>query len=287
MANCFIDLPMNIKCFYKRKCINQITNCIANIKWLKIVNDFSDVKFIFCIINDVPKWYNLKKNELDNGMLYLVLLSYQDSIGVNNDILDLPYVIAFISAFKFTNDSDKIHPIMNISQYYIRQFQCNVKPISERKYDIVFLGSINFSNDKITNHRKSIYNKLLEIGMKNKLNYVISSSINIKDYYNILSETKLFISPRGYGEWSLKEYECICFGCHVIVPNGNIISYPNYYYNFDNFDNNIEKLEDLIINLLNDTNMVQEKVNTNRNLFLKYKRDKPIVLLNNILQSYN
>ena len=113
-----------------------------------------------------------------------------------------------------------------------------------------------------------IVSKIIEICEKHKLTYIAQKSVPLKRYYSILLDTKLFISSYGWGEFSLKNYECICFGCHVLKSEIYFESYPNYYANMDSFKIDLSDLEDHIINALKNLDTCQSKVDKNRELFL-------------------
>ena len=175
----------------------------------------------------------------------------------------------------------KVLCILNTSHLFINNYLKNVVPLKKRYYDIAFLGTINYGTNSesakiLTNHRTELCKKLSGICEKHKLNYIVQPSISLKKYNKVLQQTKIFVSPYGWGEWSLKDYECICNGCHVIKPNIYYKSIPNYYENMDHYNDDLEKLEPLILDLLNPKNIndIQEKVNKNRELFVQYDDDK-------------
>lgn len=161
---------------------------------------------------------------------------------------------------------------------FFKKIKHPIKKLSERNYDVVFLGNVNYGDSYLSTHRLEILNKIKEIGEKHKLKYIAAEKININQYYEVLKETKIFVSPYGYGEWSLKDYECIQYGCHIIKPNIFYESYPKYYENMSHFNDNINNLEHLILDLLNNIELIQDKVNKNRQLYLEY------TLQNNIIE---
>ena len=68
----------------------------------------------------------------------------------------------------------------------------------------------------------------------------------------------------------MKEFECICYGTHSIVPNKHLINYPNFLYNFDEYLLDFSNLEEIILKSLNNINDIQKKINDNRKKFLNY-----------------
>lgn len=80
-------------------------------------------------------------------------------------------------------------------------FENSSKPIFECKYDISFVGTVDYGiNNTITSHRKDLILKLKEIAIKNNLNVYLGESnegdkIPLHKYHRILKNTKIFISP--------------------------------------------------------------------------------------------
>jgi hypothetical protein len=176
--------------------------------------------------------------------------------------------------------------LLNISNLFSRVFNDNILPLKNRKYDIVFLGNIHYDN-LISKHRQDVILKLKEF--KKKYNYNIffgndnSVKISLNEYYRILKKTKIFISPWGWGEWSLKEFECICLGCHVVIPYKHMENFPNFFENFDDFDIDFNNFESKLLYMLNNLDEIQHKVDLNRQLFKNYNLENQINILEKIL----
>ena len=158
--------------------------------------------------------------------------------------------------------------LLNTSKLYRRQFEHNIIPIKDRKYDVAFCGRMDY-DPLIALHRKDIFDAIKNLEQKYNLNVFVSNKVSLKEYYNIIKNCKIFVSPWGYGEWSLKEFECICVGCHVFIPDGNYMMYPNYYENFGNFKVDMSDFDKKILEGLNDDN-IQNLVNKNRQLFWNF-----------------
>ncbi len=272
MINCyFCNLPKTSS--YKHGWYNMVHNGIRkfNDKYL-IVDNIQNAGLIFCIDVQARQIYNDSKQEFEENKKKFILICCRDTLLSDVDETIDKYVLCYLEHYvKVPLISNKFLCILNTSHMFTNNYIQNVKPLINRTRDVVFLGNIEYGGDiKLTTHRKQLCSKLKEICTKNKLNFIAESSIDRRKYYKVLRDTKIFVSPYGWGEWSLKEYECICYGCHVVKPNIYYKCFPNYYENMDHYDDDLEKLEQLLLNLLKNINDVQKKVDKNREMFTNY-----------------
>jgi len=171
--------------------------------------------------------------------------------------------------------------LLNISELYKNKYQTEVLPLSNRKYDVVFMGTTQY-DEKITKHRLDVIQHIEEVCSKNNLQcYTSNAPIKYSKYMNILNNTKIFISPYGWGEFSLKEYECICFGAHIVKPKIYFQYYPNYCENMDDFEIDFSNFESKILDILSNLDNAQKKVDSNRKMFLDYCVNKHLAELEN------
>lgn len=276
--------------FYEKEGFEQILSCIKTNKKIKYVDDPITSNIIILTIDDL--------NYIQNNFPFhrLIIINVHDEIFTeNNVIFNNNKIICVLDHHKINNSTDenynkKILPILNFGCLYKKVYEENtILPlIKNRYYDVVFLGSIKY-NEKITKHRKDTIDNILKFC--NKHNYITFKpdnnmcQIDLNNFYKIIKNTKIFISPFGWGEWSLKEYECICLGCHVMVPNLCLSSYPNYYEDFDNFELDFSNFENKLLNLLSNLDVVQEKVNNNRKKFINFDNvDQSEYLLNFLIK---
>jgi hypothetical protein len=310
---------------YKRTWIEQIYNGIEKYSdKIKIVNEITETDIIFTI-GDYVKTIETEYNIAEKG-IKLIVLSCQDPIMINKDIITNPNVIYIFDHLKLLQvpdnfcllnntysysqyllnkyyNSDKLDNlnfltnidiefkkqymektkcILNTSKIYSRIFEISSSKIHERKYDIAFVGTTNYGEGTNTTlHRTDLIPKLKEISAKHNIKLYLGESGNgdkipLHKFHRILKNTKIFISPWGYGEWSLKEFECICFGTHCIIPNKHLSNYPDYYSNFDEYLLDFTNLEDVILYSLNNLDIIQEKIDKNKKLFSEYSNEKQI-----------
>lgn len=106
---------------------------------------------------------------------------------------------------------------------------------NKRKTDIFFAGVTNYGDDTheegklITKHRHdciSAIHKLKGVDVFTAFNRVMTKEIYLEQTYN----TKIIISPWGWGESCYRDYEALTLGCTVIKPRSyDIVSHPNIY----------------------------------------------------------
>ena len=95
-----------------------------------------------------------------------------------------------------------------------------MKNLPKRRLNGELAGSL------VTQHRLHCVNAI------NKLNCTTKTSGKMKhnDYISIVNDTKIFVSPYGFGEFSHKDFEVTLLGAILIKPlSNNMLSYPNIY----------------------------------------------------------
>jgi hypothetical protein len=98
-----------------------------------------------------------------------------------------------------------------------------------RKYDLVFRGTIH--KDKGENHRIS-YQRNHVLGLFEKLNLAIATGKNVSKarYWKELRDSKLSISPFGWGEICYRDFETFIAGSVLIKPlMSHLETYPNLF----------------------------------------------------------
>lgn len=174
----------------------------------------------------------------------------------------------------------KTQCILNTSNLYRKIFDKNCLKLSDRKYDIIYIGNLNFDG-LLLSHRKDPIEKLKELSQKHNLKIYLGENsdgnkLPLHKYYRILKNAKLCISTWGWGEWSLKEFECICFGTHCLIPLSQLNNYPNFNENWDKYQIDFTDFEEKILNILSNISKTQEKIDLNRKIFLEYSNKNQI-----------
>jgi hypothetical protein len=126
-------------------------------------------------------------------------------------------------------DFAKIQPGFNFMHYdYLNQLfellkNVQIKPISERKIDLFFAGTVEYGDSiagkLITEHRKKCVENILECGNQG-LNVIAEPGrvYPYNQYIQHLLDSKVILSPFGWGEFCYRDYEAILCGCIVIKP---------------------------------------------------------------------
>jgi hypothetical protein len=261
-------------CFYKRNFLNQLIKLVDISEKLERCYEIEKADIVFTIADFV--------NDVELFGKKLVVYSLQDNSFSNQEIIENKNILFVLDHCKILNNAnEKVLCFLNISELYKNKYQSEVLPLSERIYDVVFMGTTQY-NKKITKHRLDVIKNIEEVCIKNNLQYYTSNiPIKYSKYMNILNNTKIFISPYGWGEFSLKEYECICYGAHIVKPKIYFQYYPNYCKNMDDFEIDFSNFESKIIGILANLGEAQKKVDSNRKMFLDYCVDKQCAELEN------
>jgi len=286
---------------YKSRWVWQIQEGLAkHSKKLELTDNIEEAQYIFIIKDDINK-FQLRDDQ------YFIVVSIQDNIICDHQTINHPKVKYILEHTKLLNDPKKLLTIddnrakyllkfngtvqeqifdnydkkvlliLNTSYHYNVIFQNTIIPLKNRKYDLVFVGTTEYNIKEITKHRTDIIDKIEEFCKKyNYTCYTYPAKLKVDKYYNLLKETRFFVSPYGYGEFSLKDFECVCFGCHVIKPKIYFDYYPNYCHNFDDFELDFSNFDEKMLYLLSNLDLVQDKVEQNRKLFLEHDLENEI-----------
>jgi hypothetical protein len=140
--------------------------------------------------------------------------------------------------------TDKIKCIIPHWFRYPKLFNIQTKPLDKRTNDVFFSGTIKYHNKDphlnikrnefrekigslVTQHRLDCITAVNNLSCKS---FASTNKLYYKDYINYANNSKLFVSPYGWGEFSHKDFEITLLGCILIKPSSNsIISYPNIY----------------------------------------------------------
>ncbi|MFG1481079.1 hypothetical protein V5F53_20870, partial [Xanthobacter sp. V4C-4] len=177
-------------------------------------------------------WRNYLKNK--NVIGYAKETGFRDKSTYNKKHVQGRYHHTLISddipeePFPMLDDSEleKIETIFQIYAHSIRYKDLKfskLKKYKRRTSDVLFSGSVDYDVDIITNHRKNCCKVLSNIENANIL-IGIGRSLSQENWASILSDTKICVSPYGYGEYSWKDYEALYAGCILIKPTSNFVT---------------------------------------------------------------
>jgi len=132
-----------------------------------------------------------------------------------------------------TEDFKKVRCILPHMTRFLPRFK-DYKPVPLRKrtIDVAFLGTIDYGNSHgrlVTQNRKLLIDRLRQI-CPPIVTYCKDSKVSYAAYLDVLKQTKIFVSPYGWGEFSHKDFEIALTGGILIKPDcHNFVSYPNIY----------------------------------------------------------
>jgi len=86
-----------------------------------------------------------------------------------------------------------------------------------RPTDVFFAGAVEYDVDLVTEHRRNCCAKLLALQGRDAL-IGAGRALAPATFHTALRETRIFVSPYGYGEYSWKDYEAIYSGCVLVKP---------------------------------------------------------------------
>ena len=267
--NCYFS-PIPDVCIYKKKWYTQLIHGINKTESsLHIVNSIQRCNIIFTIINTYSEIYEKDKEYIDKNNVKFIIISCQDTPFEDLEIFKNQNILLVLDhCRKNYVQNPKIVCLLNTQNRFI--YNENAKKLKDRQYDLVFFGKIKLGNDYET-HRTQVVNKMNDFGKKYQNYKVVTGEfVSMKEYLHYLENSKILISPYGFGVWSLKEFEAVCNGTHVVKPNIYYECYPNYYKNMDHYSDDLNKFDETILNVLENIDIVQDKVDKNREMFRNY-----------------
>jgi hypothetical protein len=158
-------------------------------------------------------------------------------IGPEMDSLhyrDLDYRIAFVRDLRATfNERRFVYPInFGVEDRYFCKTKKGYKPLHERKYDITFLGEMTHPDGSSKGLRQEIVygirnyfsDKNLLVGGKRFKNpdsfwskWTKTFTPHDEEYFEVLADSKIVISPMGAGPDCARHWECLASGALTFI----------------------------------------------------------------------
>jgi len=170
------------------------------------------------------------------------------------------------------------------------------KPNSNKQYDVAVMVGLcgeNYEHDiRVDEHYNGPRRKLFEEVNKLKINLITTEKtgkIDKEKYMQVLYNSKLCISPFGYGEVNIREVECLVTGTPIIKPNINCVKSTPFVYgegfNVD-CDSNYSNIKEVVDFALSNYSYMLELLNHQREVFVHKSSDYYIVnhVIKNILE---
>jgi len=140
-----------------------------------------------------------------------------------NDRFDDKFIFSIPPGYNWTMHSDRTKKMVRMYPEI---------PLSKRKYDIFYAGQPLPWRKTLINNLKKLNGKFNILSQENSS---FRSGIDIDDYYKILGDTKIALSPDGTSIDCFRYVEAFGSGCIVITTNKENLWYykdsPTFYIN--------------------------------------------------------
>lgn len=148
-------------------------------------------------------------------------------------------------------------------------------PTINRRYDVQFRGTYDYS---ICGYQR---NKSMEL-LKNMDDIICNDMITklcFEDYLREMSESKITVSPFGWGEICTRDFEAFLMGALLLKPDmSHLNTYPNWYINNETYvatQWDFSNFEEKIHFLLENPDIRLEIANNAQKMF-KYHRNNDL-----------
>ena len=162
----------------------------------------------------------------------------------------------------------KLHSFLKIDSFFRDPKMLNLNISKSR--DVSCRLSIDYYRETVKFQRLKIQSLLKNITDTNR--------VGRKKYFKELNLSKLSISPFGWGEICVRDFETfICHSC-LMKPDMSLIeTWPNYYIkdkSYVSFNWNMEDFNDRLNNILNQNKKIKEISDFGREIYLKFNLKK-------------
>eukprot|EP00887_Chlorella_sp_A99_P001117 scaffold14.g1117.t1 len=166
-----------------------------------------------------------------------------------------------------------------------------VRPLTARSWDVTFIGKTEYEPKEgeaisgVTVHRQLAVAALKALkkahGGKGGLRvYTPAKRLNYQQYLEMLLDSKIVVSPWGWGEWSHKDFEIMMAGCLLVKPRTESFTiYPPMFEAGETVVNVKEDFSDLeaqVLPLLNDLRRAQSMADAGMAVYRKYSEPAPV-----------
>ena len=142
--------------------------------------------------------------------------------------------------------------------------------INNKKNDVSCRMGLNYSKETVAFQRKKI-NDLL----KDSYNF---KKVSKRMYFKELTNSKVLISPFGYGEINLKDFEAFFYGCILYKANmDHLETWPNFYLKgktYIDFDWSLNNFQNKLDQIIRNFEQYFEIANYANSLYSSYLHDE-------------
>ena len=191
---------------------------------------------------------------LDLKYLHKVQLSWH--IGLGNMVGDIVTCPKVMGPFK------ALFP----ASYKMRLFS----PKRERDIDVMGRGRRYYERNTVMFHRKQIGALLDKLA---HLNIAVNGHVPVRQYKREIARAKLVVSPFGWGEIGVRDFEAFIYGTALVKPDmSHMETWPEIFKTGETympFKWNFKDLPDCIFNLLDDSKKRHELALAGQNAYRK------------------
>ncbi len=110
------------------------------------------------------------------------------------------------------------------------QFRLSPPHIPERKIDVVYRGSSHHAMATVGYQRSETTRQLTELKQQSDYTVICGGKVPYHQYIDEMRQSKVVISPYGFGEICFRDYECFLTGAVLFKANmDHLETWPNFY----------------------------------------------------------
>ncbi|PRW50908.1 hypothetical protein C2E21_5522 [Chlorella sorokiniana] len=159
-----------------------------------------------------------------------------------------------------------------------------IPPLASRPYDVTFIGKLEYEAKAevsgVTLHRQAAVKALSAFrdkwGHQYKVYVPQGERLEYHEYVGLLKQSKIVISPWGWGEWSHKDFEILMAGCVVVKPRSDIFRIHPAIFEHNvtaiTTKEDLSDLEEQILPFLRDVPRAQAMATRVQGLWRQYAR---------------
>lgn len=144
---------------------------------------------------------------------------------------------------------DKIRKVIRYLPPAYRSEMTSAQKSSIRPYDFMFRGTRKYSRPTISFHRERMGEILDNLDFKK----ITSGRVSLKQYRQDIIDSKMVVSPFGWGEIGVRDYECWLYGSCLLKPDmSHMKTWPNVFienetyhplkWDFSNIESSVQEL---------------------------------------------
>jgi len=152
------------------------------------------------------------------------------------------------------NMYDSIMPFKTFRHYGYFLYKIPFRsPQKERNLDVMSRGSINYARNTVKCHRQILREQLAKI---NRLSSALDGRVSIRRYRKEMESAKLVVSPFGWGEIGVRDFDAFIYGAALVKPDmSHMETFPCIFISGETYQPvswGFGDLESVVLDLLHD-----------------------------------